>query len=288
MPPAGVGSVTFVYEAINNTGHRLTDGRLFTSGESLDRTVYVEGEYAFTDRFSLSAGLPYVFARYTSKDETPFVFLPVDACRCWHSAFQDFSFKARYNLVNRGSFSLTPSVFVGVPSHEYVFRGEAVAGRHLREIKLGADAGLRLDRVSPRVSVQGAYSYAIVQRVLGLPNNRSNGSAQVGYSVTRRLAAHAEVSWQRTHGGLRLGEPPFFPNVTLPFPGEADTPEKQVQHDRLLRDDHAHAGAGLSYSFPKLDVFGTFTHFVNGTDAHAGRLFAMGVSIPFERTIKRN
>lgn len=82
MPPAGVGSVTFVYEAINNTGHRLTDGRLFTSGESLDRTVYVEGEYAFTDRFSLSAGLPYVFARYTSKDETPFVFLPVDACRC--------------------------------------------------------------------------------------------------------------------------------------------------------------------------------------------------------------
>ncbi len=105
-------------------------------GQSTNMAVYVEGEYAFTDRLSVSAGLPYVFAKYTARNlpPPPIPVLSWDACHCWQSGFQDFAFSARYNVFN-GGFALTPSVSFGTPSHNYEFRGEAVVGRNLKELR---------------------------------------------------------------------------------------------------------------------------------------------------------
>ena len=62
-------------------------------------------------------------------------FPPRDECRCWQSGWQDFGFTARYNVIN-GAFALTPSVSVGVPSHDYEYRGEAVVGQRLKEVRI--------------------------------------------------------------------------------------------------------------------------------------------------------
>jgi hypothetical protein len=268
-PPAGVGSITFVVQRIDNTGHLLDDGTLLPDGKSTDTSIYVEAEYAITDRFSFSVGLPYVFAKYKGPGETPFNFLPVDKCFCWHSGWQDVGFTTRYNVID-GPFALTPSVSAGVPSHDYNYRGEAVVGRHLTEVRLGIDAGRRLDMISRNVSIQGRYSYAIVERVLDVPNNRSNAGIEGNLLLMRRLSTRAFASWQRTHGGLR-------------FPDEVVTSnERIVQHDRLLRDNYWHLGGGASYSFPRFDVFATYIHFMSGTNSHAGHTFTAGLSVPFE------
>lgn len=268
-PPAGVGSITFVVQRIDNTGHLLNDGSLLPDGKSTDASIYVEAEYAMTDRFSVSVGLPYVFAKYKGPGETPFNFLPVDKCFCWHSGWQDVGATVRYNVID-GPFALTPSVSAGVPSRDYNYRGEAVVGRHLTEVRLGVDAGRRLDMISRNLSIQGRYSYAIVERVLDVPNNRSNAGVEANFLITRRLSARAFASWQRTHGGLR-------------FPAEVVTSnERIVQHDRLLRDNYWHLGGGASYSFSRFDVFATYIRFMSGTNSHAGRTFTAGLSVPFE------
>jgi hypothetical protein len=277
VPPAGVGAVSLTYQIIDNTGHRLTDGSLLDDGKSTNMGVAVEAEYAITDRFSVSAGLPFVSAKYRGPGPTPFVFLPVDSCHCWHSGFQDFSFAGRYNIVN-GAFALTPSATFGVPSHDYDFRGEATLGAHLEELRLAIDAGQRLDGVSPKLSVQTRYAYTIVERPLGIAHNRSNATFEGGYAVTRRLSARGWVSLQRTHGGLRLGAP----GSGLEPPGDVNTLERQFQHDRLLRDNNWRTGAGLAYSLPQFDVFGSYIDYVSGTDAHSGHVFTVGVSWPFE------
>jgi hypothetical protein len=258
-----------VLQRIDNTGHLLDDGSLLPDGKSTDASIYVEAEYAITDRFSFSFGLPYVFAKYKGPGETPFNFLPVDKCFCWHSGWQDVGFTARYNLID-GPFALTPSVSAGVPSHDYNYRGEAVVGRHLTEVRLGVDAGRRLDMISRNLSIQGRYSYAIVERVLEVPNNRSNVGIDGNFLITRRLSTRGFAAWQRTHGGLRM---PFDVVVSE---------ERIVQHDRLLRDNYWHLGAGGSYSFSRFDVFATYVHFVRGTNSHAGRTFTTGLSVPFE------
>jgi hypothetical protein len=277
VPPAGVGSVSLTYQFIDNAGHLLTDGSLLPDGKSTNMSAAVEVDYAVTDRFSVSAGLPFVAAKYVGPGETPFVFLPIDSCHCWHAGLQDFSFSGRYNIVN-GSFALTPSVSVSMPSHDYDFRGEATLGTNLKEVRLGIDAGQRLNGISPRLSVEAHYAYTIAEQVLDIAHNRSNATFEGGYAMTRKLWARGWVSVQRTHGGLRLGAP----GSTLPPPGDVNTPDRQLHHDRLLRDDNIHAGAGLSYSLRQIDVFASFIEYASGTDAHAGHVVTIGVSWPFE------
>ena len=280
MPPRGSGSVTVLHQRISYTGHRLTDGSVFDGVQSTNLAFYVDVEYALTDRLSFSAGLPYVFAKYTDPNPPPppIPYLPVDECHCWNDGWQDFGFTARYNVIDKG-FALTPSVSVGVPSHNYNFRGEAVLGRHLREVRVAIDAGQRLDAISSRLSVQGSYSYAFVERVIDIPNNRSNASVEGSYLLTRKLATRGFLSWQRTHGGLRFGS---GPQADLVFPGEVNTPERLFQHDRLLRDNHWRVGGGAAYSFSHVDVFASYSAFAGGTDAHTGRVLTFGVSWPFQ------
>lgn len=275
--PAGTGSVGVTTQVIDNTGHRMTDGFLFEEGKSRNVSLFIDGEFALTDRLSVTVGLPYVFSRFIGPGDSP-ANLPVDACRCWNSGLQDFSASVRYTVVD-SDFALTPVVMVGVPSHDYQWEGEAVVGYGLKELRIGADVGLRLRRVSERLALTGRYAYVVVEDAAGIPNNRSNASAGGSVAVSVRLSARGGLSWQRTHGGLRFGSVTGTP---FPPPGEANTPELFRQHDRLLRDNYWHIGGGVTYSLPRVDLFFSYRQFVGGTDTHAGKAFAFGTSVPFE------
>jgi hypothetical protein len=277
VPPAGIGSVTVSVQQIDNTGHRLTDGSK-VDGSSISTSIYIDADYAVTDRLVIGGGIPYVATKWTNAGPPPpFIpFLPVDQCHCWHMGWQDVAVSARYNAINARGFALTPSVALGVPSHDYDFRGEAVIGRDLKEARLGVDVGQRLDAISPKLSVEGRYTYAFVERVLDVPNNRSNAAATGAYQFTRKFGVRGNVLWQHTHGGLRLGGGALVP------PGDVDTPEKLFQHDRLLRDDNVRAGGGASYSLPSVDLFVSYLEYLSGSDTHLGRAFTAGVSWPFE------
>ena len=279
VPQRGEGSINFAYQRISNTGHRLTDGFLAKGGQSTNMGMYVELDYALTDRLSFSAGLPYVFGKYTDPNPPPppIPFLPLDQCHCWNSGWQDFGFTARYNIANE-SFGLTPSFSFGTPSHGYDFRSEAALGRHLKEARLALDAGRRLDFISPRLLVQGSYSFAFVERTLDVGNNRSTASVEGGFLLTKKLLVRGLSQWQHTHGGLRFGSPT---SSSLPPPGDVNTPERLFEHDRLLRDNSWHPGVGATYSVEKMEVFGTYVHYATGTDTHSGRAFTFGVSFPF-------
>src|SRR5215831_17754923 len=232
--PRGEGDISFTYQRIDNSGHRRTNGFLVPRGRSLDMSLYLEAEYAFTNRLSVTAALPYVFAKYTDPNPppSPIPFLSEGQCRCWQSGWQDVGLTVRYNLVGgtSGTFALTPSVSLGVPSHDYNFRGEAALGRNLREERIGIDAGRRLDVISSNLAVEGGCSYAFVEKVMGISSNRSNARVQADYLIKRKLQVRGQAFWQRTHGGLRCGSPS---PANIVFPGDVNTAERLFQHDRL-------------------------------------------------------
>ena len=121
-----------------------------------------------------------------------------------------------------GLFALTPWAAVVHPSRAYNYQGEAVVGRHLNELQFGVAVGRRLDELSPRLSIQANYSYAVVQRVLDLPNNRSIFTTEGGLEVVpRRLFTRGLFAWQRTHGGLRAG-------TGRPVVGSGDLPPRSA------------------------------------------------------------
>ncbi len=267
VPPSGVGVVSVVYQDFNNTSHRLTDGTELDGYDSVSRGVLLNLDYAVSDRFSFSVGVPYIAAKYLGP-EPSFFGLAIDDCLCWNRGWQDLSVTARYNIAN-GAFGLTPSISLGVPTHSYEYFGEAVLGRNLNEVRFALDAGQRLDPISPRLSVSGRYSFAVVEQVLDLSNNRSNMSLESGFLVTRKLATRVSFAWQRSHGGLRSTE----------FLGD----DRLQQFDRLLKDNNFHITGGVSYSLPRFDVFASYVHFAGGTDTHVGRVITTGLSWPFER-----
>jgi hypothetical protein len=273
--PAGVGSVSLGYQHISNTAHRMSDGFVLVSGQSRSQAVLAEITYGVSDKLTVAAGLPFVAARYTSADETPFQFLPVDADRRWHGSFQDAGISARYQLIARGPFALAPGLTLLLPSHAYDYRGEAVVGRRLRELQIGLSAARTLAEISPRLDVDASYSYAIVEKAaVAIPINRSNAGFGIGFLLTPKLQVSGATRWQRTHGGLRLG------SFTGPLrvPGEVNTTDRIIEHDRLLRDNHVHLEGGLAYSIGKVDVSASYLHYLSGTDTHAGRALTFGAT----------
>lgn len=281
--PARTGGVVVSTQVIENTGHLMTDGFLLEDTGSRNVSVSVEVDYAVTDRLSVTAGVPYVFAKWVGPLDSP-AKLPIDECRCWQSGWQDLGATVRYAVVD-GDFALTPSVSLGVPTNNYPYQGEAVVGFGLREARFAVDAGWRLTALSPRLALQGRYSYALVQDVDDVPdvaNNRSNWSVTGSVAITARLSTRIGTTWQRTHGGLRAGS--VTGNPFAPFGEADDTPERWAQHDRLLRDNNWRMSAGFTYMLPHADVFFSYMHFMGGTDTHAGRALTIGTSVPFRLT----
>jgi hypothetical protein len=277
-PPQGVGALTLASQYYDDTGRRFTDASRLPVGRTETITVLLEADYGVTDRFAASLGLPYIFARYRGEQPPPFIpYVPADQCHCWHSTFQDFRLALRYRL-GGDPWVVTPLVRYVRPSHDYNYQGEAVAGFDRQELSLGFDASLRLAGLLPRARVSAGYTYSFVERSLGIPNDRSNGSVAIGYGITRRLFVHADGTWQVTHGGLRFGSPsgdPFYP------PGEMstlDTPDRLREFHRLFRNNYWQVGGGLSYSLGSFDLFAAFTKYVWGTDTHDGQAYTIGAT----------
>lgn len=273
-PQKGLFSLTTLYQLVDNTGHRMTDGFMLRDGQSVSMGALVEGEYGVTERLAVTLGLPFLMAKYHGVGPTP-ANLPVDSCRCWHSAFADFSGLVRYRF-GGDDFAFTPAIGVTVPSHDYAYQGEAVVGRRLRELRIGGSIAGRPGFL-PRAVVSATYSYSFVERdKVDIPNNRSNVSVDVAYPLGDRWTVRGNAAWQTTHGGLRFGS--IAPNTFLPFPGEVNTPARFEEHDRLLRDNHSRIGGGLGYALDRVDLFAAFSMYVSGTDTHDGQSFTLGAT----------
>jgi hypothetical protein len=277
-PPERLGSVTASWQFVDNTGHRFSDGFLLARGQSQTTSLLLEVDYGITDRLAVTAGVPYVFAKYTG-DLPPPSNLPVDTCQCWHSAFQDLALAVRYRFGNR-TWAVTPVFRYTRPLHDYRFEGEAVVGRNLNETQLGVSTSVRLPGALRGASVSASYVHAFVERPIeSISIDRGNGFLGGGYAVTRRLYVHGGASWQRTHGGLRIGSPTGQP---FPPPGELNTPERFRQRDRLLRANYWQAAGGVSYSLGAVDLFASITKYVWGRNAHNGQAYTSGISWYFD------
>ena len=172
---------------------------------------------------------------------------PNDVDGEWHSGFQDFALSARYNALSHGAFVLTPAVALVIPSHSYGYRGEAVLGRRLKELQVGVNLGRTLDEISSNLYVSARYAYAFVEQA------EVDVSEQPQQLRSRaRLPADAEAD---AAGNVPLAAHPRRPALRHDapgdpvFPGDVNTPERVLEHDRLLRDNAFHLAGAASYAF---------------------------------------
>ena len=269
-PPKGVGSVTFAWQWIDNTGHILTDGRFSDFSKSVTTSVLAEIDYGVTERFAATVGVPFVFARYTGSRPPPSN-EERDWCRCWQQSLQDLSFAGRYRFGVNDPWTVTPQVRVILPSHNYPYLGEAVAGPSLSQVLLSINGAWRL---TPKAAIQAGYTFALVEEAAeDVRANRSHVFASFGYALTHSLYVHGGGVYQKTHGGYTALEI---------FSAPPNSVQRQ-QGDRLLKMRYVHLTAGLSYSVGSAaELFFSLQPYVWGRDTHDGIAYTVGATWHFD------
>jgi hypothetical protein len=266
-PPPRVGSVTLAWQWVDNTGHIITDGTFFPRGQSVTTSLMAEVDFGVTERLAVTTSVPFVFAKYTG-GLPPFSRLEHDACRCWNQTFQDLSLAGRYRFGDE-FWAITPQVRYIVPTHDYQYRGEAVAGPNLQQLLVGVSGAVRLTAI-PKASIQAGYTYALVETVEGVRPNRSNVTTSVGYALTRSVFVHGGALFQKVHGGLTV------------FDMAGAPPDQLAQADRLLKMRYWHLTGGVSYSTRFADLFLAVEPYIWGRDTHDGIAYTVGSTWYFD------
>jgi hypothetical protein len=183
--------------------------------------------------------------------------------RTYHGAFQDVRLEVR-RLFWAGPVPIAPFVGVSFPTHQYETVGEAVPGRHRRDLQVGANIGIDLDRVLPGSYLQGRYAYATAERVNDFPFTRSNIDVEGGYAIVSRVVTRGLIGRQIRHQGPTLGE--LAPDWE--------------HHDRFIAPSYLNLGGGVSVSATgSMDVYALWVATVAGSNgAHRARTLAAGLT----------
>ena len=272
LPDKGVFNATLIYNDVSNLAHwgATWDAPPQPDG-SIDvkaRTLAFLGTYGITDRWTVSAALPYVNTRYKgppSHGGGPG--FTVDNGE-WHGCMTDLRVGLHFQALER-PFALAPFVGYVTPIGDCYTRGHAANGRDLEETLIGLSVGKSLDPWIPRTYAQARYSYAFVEKVAGITHDRDNLNVELGTFFTPRWNVSLYGAWQWTHGGITLPVPPSSPHF--------------LYHDQVGEDEFFNAGFGTGFAVTEeMTLFAIYMEGIEGKNGHKiDQALTFGISYGF-------
>ena len=278
LPPKGEASFSLGYGNVFVNKHYL--GTSAGPGDNVEsdfghirsQSVEIGLGYGLTDRLAASVAIPYILTKYYGTPGQNFFphTISVDDGQ-YHGIFQDFKINLSYQAL-QGRVAVAPFVSAVIPSHSYTYFAHSAAGKGLREYLVGTSFGARLDQLLAGSYVELTYSYAFVERVLGVHHDRSNGFLEVGYYVTPSLSLRGIGTAVYTHGGLVLREADVLP-----------PPEVFLHHDQIDHESGISLGGGVSYVLTgSTELYVAYLTQVQGRGGHKIKdSLSFGVSYSF-------
>lgn len=267
---AGSGSISMTYQNIAVSEFETSVSQI-DIGEVLTQNLYLEITYALSDRWQITAGLPYVKKRHRGAGaHDPLLLVPprpevpfIDDGN-YHNEFQDFSLGVKYLWIAKPVI-VEPFVRLEIPSHNYPHFGNAAVGQNLLKAEIGVD----LIKLMPFSDwyFRAEMSYTFVEETLGVNVNHFRFNGEVGYFLTDTVAAKWFVLAKDGRGNDADGGPPDR------------TTEAWYQHDRMARHSYANSGIGADWFFhEKYQLSGSVMTTVWGKTVHLVDI-AWGMSI---------
>jgi len=271
VPPQGEGTVSVTYQNYYVIGHFDRQGHKNKNGATHAKAMVATFDYALTDSVAITATLPFIATRYTG----PPMYLvggvptfpgPLDD-RSYHGTFQDLQVEVR-RVWWAGPVAVAPLLGGTLPTHDYETHGEAVAGKHRREVQIGASAAPDLGAFLPKAYTHVRYALAVAERIDGFESVRSTIDLEGGYDLTARVAVRALTTWQVAHKG------PMIADLAA---------HDWAGHDRFIVASYFNAGGGLTLSLTNhTELNAVWIGTVSGRGgAHQARMLAVGLSWSF-------
>ena len=246
VPEQGHGSVSIDYQQVLVTRRTDDRGNAENLGRVSYRTVHLNLDYGFADRWAVSLGLPYGSNRYTGagSGHDPGIFQDphgqhfIDDGR-YRGGWKDWNVAVRYQA-HAAPLLITPYLQYGFPSHDYQYYGESALGLHQTELRLGVTAGGRLPGRWRNVFVVGGLAYSHMQKKGVRRVNHSTIDLDVGYFFSPRLSAHAGLSHRKSYHGLD------FPAAIFNADGSLNE-DNLFHHDTIRNISFTEVHVGLNY-----------------------------------------
>ena len=268
-PTKGEGTVSLTYQNYDVAGHYDARGRKNNNGGTQSQVTVAEVDYGITDTIGVTVNLPFIASTYTGP---PVYFVggvethpgPLDD-GTYHGAFQDLRVEVR-RLFWAGPIPVAPFIGASLPTHDYETVGEAVPGRHRRDLQVGANIGVNLDRLLAGAYVHGRYGYATAQRIEGFAFTRSNVDVEIAFPIASHFELRGLAGWQIRHHG------PSVQELTVDW----------EHHDRFIAPSYTNLGVGASVPVAGVEIYALWLGTVQGSNgAHRARTIAAGVTFAF-------
>ena len=241
----GDGSLRLEYQYVRTGAFDSSIGEL-EIGNTDGHALLVSVDYAVTNRWSVSASLPWIKKRHRGalphdpvNDFTNFT--PPDLRLIddgeYHSNWQDLYVGASY-LARQGALTVEPFVAFGFPTNDYPFYGHAAVGRNLWHVPVGA--AISYQPYFSDFFFSGDAAYVFTEKTLGTDISHWLIHANVQYFVTPRFVPKVFVNIK--HGFQGLSFPDDYDLTDLDN-------ERWYNHDLMIKHNFVNAGVGFDWSF---------------------------------------
>lgn len=241
VPPRGSLEVGLDYNAARSDQLLEDNGGKVPDAGALIQTTTLTGEYVVLDHLALDLGLPVEIIEYTG-NKTAYVHPGGGRYDdgSFHTTLTDIRIGAHYQVLE-DPIAASLIVAFSTPMASYETVGNAIAGRHLTGLHLGAAIGRE---ITEALYAQGTYeftlnsSYDRTPETAKFSQNTSDATVVIGYKLLEdRLDLNAGGNVHISHDGIDFSKFPSYPmNV-------------QLYHDGVLRENMAAVGGGVGYRF---------------------------------------
>ncbi len=250
----GHGGVSIGYETTLVNGFLPDVGPTKQIGTVRSRRVDLDFEYYVADRWSVSAGIPFISNRYDGPNPHCPTTAPPQCAHIpaltqphpesqfldngdFHGALQDWSLGVAYHA-NIDTYYITPSVGVYLPTHDYTFFSQAAVGQDLQQLDVSVTLAHQFDFSQFYYSV--GYGYVFSEKTLGYSINYNHFDLELGYFISPQLTVRVS-SLGRIGNGLQFTE-------ELALSG-GKTNDLWYHHDQITAHEYISAGGGIDYHF---------------------------------------
>jgi len=253
----------------------------FPRGGVITHQVTLGAEYVPIQHLAISASMPFVALKFRGdvangdSSEYPHPGGGSYDDGSFHSTLTDLRVNARYQFLEE-PVAIAPHIGVSIPVADYETIGNAVAGRHLKQLHLGIGVGRAFDTAT---YVHALYEFSLVERfdetkfTERYNQNKSLVNVTIGQKLLEyRFDVHADLSILRTHGGWNFSQ---FGNTSDPAYHISD----DLYHDALLDEDLMLLGGGIGYQLTNsIGVTASARLFLTGQNTQNASVYALGVT----------
>lgn len=229
----------------------------------------LDAEYVIIPKLAVDVSLPFIAIKYTGMGYPHPGGGTYDDGK-FHTTLTDLQGRFRYQLLD-GFVALAPHIGFSIPVADYETVGNAVAGRHLKALHVGAAVGKIF---ADTFYAHFVYDFALTEKYDRTANTKNYGQNTSDLAFTLgdklldgKLDINLDANYHLTHGGISFND-----FASLPM-------DVGLYHDAVLKESMFLLGGGIGYMVTDtVDVAFAARLWISGANTQNASVYGLSIT----------